>query len=310
MAAIAPSIPIANIPASAVGAASVSLPAASHVKDGDITIVSAGSISPAPANVATGLAGISQHDSNAAFAQLDTGLQGVFGYFQGPPLVPADPGYTILVTLGPPIILEINLTAATFWVTGATAATASTTVGNDGSGDYVAADTITTTINGHNIVYTVTGTEGSDQAIAVAVAAAINADALSAASAGTPVAGVIPLTAKVPGVDGNAITLAVAHSSTHGTYTRSGATFTGGVGFNANIGTRVGLAIDGTTGYYLADPEASNKIATITGKPFSIPDGEGPPNSQGDLSKGFSGDTGARVYISFDLAALAIPQGH
>lgn len=200
MAAIAPTIPIANIPASAVGASSVSLPASSHVHDGDITVLSAGSIAPAAANVATGIAGIAQHDSNAAFAQLDTGLQGVFGYFQGAPLVPNDPGYTILVTLGPPIIVEINLTATTGWVSG-----------------------------------------GTQQ---------------------------------------------------------------------ANIGTAVGLAIDGTTGFYLADPTATNTVAVITGKPQSVPDGVGPPNTQGDLSKGFVGDTGARVYVAFNSAALAIQQGH
>jgi hypothetical protein len=36
----------------------------------------------------------------------------------------------------------------------------------------------------------------------------------------------------------------------------------------ANIGTLVGLAIDGTTGNYVADPTASNKVAIIVSKPL------------------------------------------
>lgn len=200
MAAISPSIPIANVPASAVGASTLSLPASSHCNDGDIVALSAGAVAPAGANPAGNLAGIAQHDSSAAFAQTDTSLQGVFGYFQGPALIPADPGFLIIVTLGPPIIVEINLTSTTGWVTG-----------------------------------------GVQQ---------------------------------------------------------------------ADIGTQVGLAVDGATGYYLADPTASNKVAVITGKPQGVPDNEGPPNAQGATSKGFAGDTGARVYISFFSNALAIQQGH
>lgn len=77
----------------------------------------------------------------------------------------------------------------------------------------------------------------------------------------------------------------------------------------AFIGTRVGLAVDGVTGYYLADPTASNKVATIAGKPFG-PNvtftGTGTPTN----SKGNPGDLGARVYIAFDATALAIQQGH
>lgn len=77
----------------------------------------------------------------------------------------------------------------------------------------------------------------------------------------------------------------------------------------AVIGTRVGLAVDGTTGYYLADPTASNKVATINGKPFG-PNvtftGNGTPTN----SKGNVGDLGARVDIVFDASALAIQQGH
>jgi hypothetical protein len=199
MAATQITAPIANVPASIVGPTTVSLPASSHVNDADIVVLTAGAIATATANVAGGIAGIAQHDSNAVFAQIDTGLQGVFGFFQGAPLLPPDPGYVIVVPLGAPIIVEINLTATTGWVTG-----------------------------------------GTQQ---------------------------------------------------------------------ANIGTQVGLAIDGTTGFFLADPTASNKVAVITGKPQGVPAGLGGAGVPFP-SKGGVGDTGARVYVSFISTTLAIQQGH
>ena len=199
MAATQITAPIANVPASIVGPTTVSLPASSHVHDADIVVLSAGSIAPAAANASGSIAGIAQHDSNAVFAQIDTGLQGVFGYFQGAPLLPPDPGYVIVVPLGAPIIVEINLTATTGWVSG-----------------------------------------GTQQ---------------------------------------------------------------------ANIGTAVGLAIDPGTGFYLADPTASNTVAVIVGKPQGVPAGLGGAGVPFP-SKGGVGDTGARVYIAFNAAALAIQQGH
>jgi len=64
----------------------------------------------------------------------------------------------------------------------------------------------------------------------------------------------------------------------------------------ADIGTAVGLAIDGGTGFYLADPTASNKVAVIDSKV------EGP-------GKGGEGDLGGRVRVVFNAAALAVQQG-
>ena len=62
--------------------------------------------------------------------------------------------------------------------------------------------------------------------------------------------------------------------------------------YQANIGTRVGLAIDGTTGFFVADPNASNKVATIVEKIY------GP-------SFGNTGDLASRVRIRMDAAALS-----
>lgn len=60
----------------------------------------------------------------------------------------------------------------------------------------------------------------------------------------------------------------------------------------ANLGTLVGLAIDGATGFYVADPTAVNKIGSISGKIV------GP--SAGDV-----GDTGGRVQIAILATAIA-----
>ena len=64
----------------------------------------------------------------------------------------------------------------------------------------------------------------------------------------------------------------------------------------ANIGTQVGIAIDGTTGFYYADPTGSNKVAQVTEKI------EGP-------GFGGAGDLGARVLVVFFDTALAPLQG-
>ena len=74
----------------------------------------------------------------------------------------------------------------------------------------------------------------------------------------------------------------------------------------ANIGTRVGLAIDGPTGFYVADPTATNKVATVTGKPnnvFTL-------TPTGLTGAGNVGDLGARVTIVFDDSVLNPLVGH
>jgi hypothetical protein len=62
----------------------------------------------------------------------------------------------------------------------------------------------------------------------------------------------------------------------------------------ANIGTQVGIAIDGTTGFYVFDPTASNKVGVITTKP------NGPFASVGNDA----GNLGASVGVTFFGAAL------
>ena len=163
-----------------------------HINNGDFVIFdgsNAGYIVTAAGNPAVVL-GIAQHDSNATYDQVTTGLQGVFGASQeNTPLFPGTPGETLYVTLGANIIVAINLPATTGWVTGGT--------------------------------------------------------------------------------------------------------------HQANIGTTVGLNIDGTTGFFYADDQASNKIATITQKIV------GP-----QALFGTNGDLGARVYIAFIASDLQVPTGH
>jgi hypothetical protein len=66
---------------------------------------------------------------------------------------------------------------------------------------------------------------------------------------------------------------------------------TGGT-YQANVGTAVGVNIDPTTGNYVMDPNASNKVAVIDAI-LSGPSAGGP------------GDLGARVLVSFYASALA-----
>lgn len=64
----------------------------------------------------------------------------------------------------------------------------------------------------------------------------------------------------------------------------------------ANVGTSIGLAIDGTTGFYVADPTASNLVAEIIGKvngPFTMPG-----NDVGNLA--------VRVIVRFFPSVLAV----
>ena len=65
----------------------------------------------------------------------------------------------------------------------------------------------------------------------------------------------------------------------------------------ANLGTEVGLNIDGTTGFFYADDQEANKVAYISQKII------GP-------GQGGVGDLGARVYISFIPSVLSPVTGH
>lgn len=180
--------PVARPPAGIEGNGPIlSIAAGAHCNDADIVKLSTGAIIPCVANDTT-VAGIIQHDSGAVFHSTDSDdFQNVFGADQtATPLVPATPQECLVATLGPPIVVEMNLTALTGWITGGT--------------------------------------------------------------------------------------------------------------YQANLGTAVGLAIDGTTGFFLADPNASNKVADISGKPVG-------PN------KGVSGDLAARVLVTFRAAALNPAQG-
>lgn len=193
MALISVEMPIAQTPGGSNAPTCVSFTASSHVHDSDFVVLSGGTIAPAGANVAGGIAGIAQHDSNSAYGGTTAGsgpvvapIQNVFGLSEVGTLLPPSPGQTIVAALGLPVVVAINLTATTGWQSG-----------------------------------------GSQQ---------------------------------------------------------------------ATYATAVGLAIDSTTGYYLADPTASNKVAVVTGKI------NGP-------SFGGVGDLGARVLIEMNASALAIQEG-
>jgi hypothetical protein len=65
---------------------------------------------------------------------------------------------------------------------------------------------------------------------------------------------------------------------------------------HVNLGSPVGLNIDPTTGFYVADPTLSNLVATITGKvngPFAVPGDD-------------VGNLGTRVRVVFNVASLAV----
>jgi hypothetical protein len=100
--------------------------AATHINAADFVnfaTANPGQIQSAPAATATGLIGIAQHDSNAVYNQVMTGLQAVFGVSQISPtggLLPTLPGEVLVVTLGANIIVAINLSATTGWMTGGT----------------------------------------------------------------------------------------------------------------------------------------------------------------------------------------------
>lgn len=87
----------------------------------------------------------------------------------------------------------------------------------------------------------------------------------------------------------NAITFATTGST--GTYTAGNTTLLGAVGFGVFPGQQVGISVDPTSGYCVADPFATNKVATIVGEI----DGTA-------TTKGNPGDIGHRVLIEFNLS--------
>jgi len=115
-------------------------------------------IIPAPVNVATGIVGLAQHDSNANYGGTiipPAPIQNVFGISQVGGLLPISPSQTLVVTFGFGVALGINLTATTGWVSGGTQqATLGTPVGlniDPVTGFYVADPTST------NLVAVITG---------------------------------------------------------------------------------------------------------------------------------------------------------
>lgn len=164
-----------------------SFTASSTVLADAFVVLSGGNIATATANVAANIAGIAIHNSSANYGgseQTAPSLTNVFGYSQvNTPLVPATAGQTLVAILDGPVLVEINLSAVTGWISGGT--------------------------------------------------------------------------------------------------------------YQANLGTAVGLGIDSTTGFFVADPNASNKVATVVEKIY------GP-------GFGDTGDLAARVRIQMYPAALAV----
>lgn len=188
MATIPYQIPVANPASGQMAPPIFSARVGSHVNDGDFTLLTSGALVTAGVNPSGGLVGIAQHDSNATYDQVTTGLQAVFGASQeNTALFPGTPGELLVATLGANIVVKMSLPATTGWITG-----------------------------------------GTNQ---------------------------------------------------------------------AKLGTQVGLNIDGTTGFFYADDQASNKLGEIVGKVT------GP-------GFGAAGDTGAVVYVSFFAASLAVQTGH
>jgi hypothetical protein len=68
----------------------------------------------------------------------------------------------------------------------------------------------------------------------------------------------------------------------------------------ANIGTAVGLTIDGATGYWVADPGQTNKVAEIV----AVVAGPGTSGSAG--ASGANGNLAVRVQIEFYQTALQV----
>ncbi len=106
-------------------------------------------IIPAPVNVASGIVGLAQHDSNANYGGTiipPAPIQNVFGVSQVGGLLPISPSQTIVATLGYGVTVGINLTPSTGWIAGGTQqATIGTPVGlniDPVTGFYVADPTL------------------------------------------------------------------------------------------------------------------------------------------------------------------------
>jgi len=106
-------------------------------------------IIPAPVNVAVGIVGIAQHDSNNNYGGTinpPAPTQNVFGVSQVGGLLPISPSQTIVATLGYGVEVAINLTQSTGWIAGGTQqATLGTPVGlniDPVTGFYVADPTL------------------------------------------------------------------------------------------------------------------------------------------------------------------------
>ena len=68
------------------------------------------------------------------------------------------------------------------------------------------------------------------------------------------------------------------------------------------VGTQVGIGLDGTTGFFFADPSAGNKVAVIQ----KVSGGPDAPSGRLGLSNGVLGDSGGRVVIQFIASALQL----
>lgn len=79
---------------------------------------------------------------------------------------------------------------------------------------------------------------------------------------------------------------------------------TGGT-HQANVGTEVGINIDGATGIYYADDQQSNKVAFITGLAAGATGQINNGQTVQTVGPGGPGDLGVRVYIVFIPSTLA-----
>lgn len=123
MATINPAVPQVYMPAGSTGTPLIRrYSAASHVTDGALVTLSSGQISPAGANVASGILGFAIADSAANYGgsiQTPSTLDQWFGFSQvDTPLVPADASLTGVALVDAPAEVEMNLTATTGWVSG------------------------------------------------------------------------------------------------------------------------------------------------------------------------------------------------
>jgi hypothetical protein len=135
-------------------------------------------------------------------------------------------GQAIPFYKGMPRVIAPDLLAYLLAEGGSTKAHATGTVG----GTFATNDTLTTTIAGHAVVYTVLAGDTTDALIAQHVAAAINANtSVNTLVVATYSGAVVTVTAIADGVAGNSIAFACTKASAAGTYTASGANLAGGV---------------------------------------------------------------------------------